>query len=80
MGDMDSRIRRAIEQSAAAEAASLLARLRSTAAGGQLAGGDKARLDGGFTGRFFDTPRESPKLPSEAVTQPNRAGVRPRKP
>jgi len=39
MDDMDARIRRAIEQSAAAEAASLLARLRSTAAADQLAVG-----------------------------------------
>jgi hypothetical protein len=39
MGDMDSRTLRAIEQSAAAEAASLLARLRSTAAANQLSVG-----------------------------------------
>jgi hypothetical protein len=44
MDDMDSRIRRAIEQSAAAEAASLLARLRSTKAGDQLAVGHGREL------------------------------------
>lgn len=45
MGDMDSRIRRAIEQSAAAEVDSLLERLRCTAADNQPADGDKDRLE-----------------------------------
>lgn len=78
MGDMDSRIRHAIEQSAAAEAASLLERLRSTVAADRVADGDKGRLDAGHRGGFLDASGESHTLQSEAVSRLN--GVRPRKP
>lgn len=80
MGDMDSRTRRAIEQSAAAEAASLLARLRSTGAADRVAVGDQGPLDAGHRGRFLDASRDSLKLQSEAVSRPNPMEVRPRKP
>lgn len=62
MGDMDSRIRRAIEQSATAEAASVLAKLRSMAAADRVADGDKGRLDAGHTGWFLDASRECLRL------------------
>ena len=77
MGDMDSRIRRAIEQSAAAEAASLLARLRSTARADGVAVGDKGRLDAGHTAASLDASRE-PHKQTEAVSRPD--GERPRTP
>lgn len=80
MDDMDSRIRRAIEQSAAAEAASLLERLRAAAAADRVADGEKGRLDVGHEGRFLDAPGGSHTLRSEAVSQPNPAEVRLRKP
>jgi hypothetical protein len=76
MGDMDSRIRRAMEQSAAAEAASLLARLRSTAAHNQLALGDKDRLEAGHRGRLLDISRASHELKSD----PEPKGLGTRKP
>lgn len=76
MGDMDSRIRRAIEQSAAAEVDSLLDRLRSTGAADRVADGDQGRL--GQKERFLDASRESHKLQSEALSRPD--GVPPRKP
>lgn len=80
MGDMDSRIRRAIEQSAAAEVDSLLERLRSTGAADRVADGEKGRLDAGHRGRFLDPSCESPTLQSETGSQPDPMGLRPRKP
>ena len=76
MDDMDSRIRRAIEQSAAAEADSLLARLRSTGAGDRGADGDKGRLDAGQTGRSLDASGGSHLL----QPLPDPKGLRPHKP
>ena len=78
MDDIDARIRRAIEQSAAAEVAWLLERLRSMGAADLVADGGKGRLDAGQIARFLDAPRESHKLQSEAASQPD--GVPPRKP
>lgn len=70
MDDMDSRIRRAIEQSAAAEVDSLLERLRAAAAADRVADGEKGRLDVGHEGRFLDAPGGSHTLRSETASQP----------
>ena len=80
MGDMDARTWRAIEQSAEAEAASLLTKLRSMAAADRVADGDRGRPDAGHSGGSLDASRESHELQSEAVLRRNPGAVTPRKP